>query len=207
MRVVQHRAAGNQILMCGKAARTLRLEHMIGEHVLLCERPIWADLPRIDILIDVAAGYAIDVDLIEPVHSAVVPIANPIRVAVVRRNMIFEVGFRERNFRSVVRVSERRSVARPGNVAKRLSYVRFSWMRMTMCVKYFPALAGGKIWQRTGGRRSAAVTAAAQPVKKAREQGERCGEGPAYPEMLHTDGITRFARFSCPWPGTLCSVR
>jgi hypothetical protein len=31
----------------------------------------------------------------------------------------------------------------PGNVAKRLSKVRFSWMRMTTCVKYLPSFAGG----------------------------------------------------------------
>ena len=84
--------AANQILMRGKASAALRLKHVIGEDVLFCQVPVRPDLRRPDVLIDVSPRRASDRNDIEIVHLPVIPVAQPERIAVVRRDRTLEIG-------------------------------------------------------------------------------------------------------------------
>jgi hypothetical protein len=87
-----------------KASAALRLEHMICQHIFFGERPIGPDLCGIHVLIHVRAGDISDRNAIEPIHLPMVVILNPVQVAVVGRNLAFEVALFQES-RSIVRPS------------------------------------------------------------------------------------------------------
>ena len=72
--------------MRGKAPAALRLEHLIGEHVLFSDIPVRRDLLRIDVLVWLLAGRSGTLRTacgeVEAVHLAAVVIADEAGVRV-----------------------------------------------------------------------------------------------------------------------------
>src|ERR1700678_2075373 len=101
--------------MRGEASAALRLEKIIAEDVLFCERPIRLNVGRVDVLIDVIVVLAFDRRDVEAVHLTVrgwvapgaVALLGPGDVVVARRQGLLKWHFLQRYFITVVIVTVR----------------------------------------------------------------------------------------------------
>ena len=114
LRLIEDRAAGDEILMGGKTAAALRLEHMIGQHELLGHVPVRRDLRRIDVLVRARSGLAgtllAPALQVEAVHLAAVVVFQKSGVRVTEITRIGKVDLLERDLGAVFERAERRSV-------------------------------------------------------------------------------------------------
>jgi hypothetical protein len=106
------RAAGYQILMTDEAVAAFGREHVVGQDVLLRQRPVWSDLRGIDVLIrqQRIVGARQHDRFIEPVHLAMIVVDLEGVIGMRHVDRIDEIVFGKRNGRSVVPHSARRAV-------------------------------------------------------------------------------------------------